>query len=74
MTSNFLARPIIAPSPNFFPVDRLNNPSVLRQKAPKEINYGPPSDLDQRPRQNERLTKKKKKKRKKNVGQSIFVF
>lgn len=71
MTSNFLARPIIAPSPNFFPVDRLNNPSVLRQKAPKEINYGPPSDLDQRPRQNERLTKKKKKK---NVGQSIFVF
>lgn len=46
MTSNFLARPIIAPSPNFFPVDRLNNPSVLRQKAPKEINYGPPSDLD----------------------------
>ena len=71
MTSNFLARPIIAPSPNFFPVDRLNNPSVLRQKAPKEINYGPPSDLDQRPRQKERLTKKK---RKKNVGQSIFVF
>lgn len=70
MTSNFLARSIIAPS-NFFPVDRLNNPSVLRQKAPKEINYGPPSDLDQRPRQNERLTKKKKKK---NVGQSIFVF
>lgn len=70
MTSNFLARPIIAPSPNFFPVDRLNNPSVLRQKAPKEINYGPPSDLDT----SSKWTTHQKKKEKKRWAKYICIL
>lgn len=77
-TNNFdpsiaaLSRHLLASLTSSLPTDLITS-SVLQQKALKEINYGPPSDLDiSCPSSKRRFTKPKK--REGNVGQVYLYF